>query len=164
LVATKDKKERVNLTIDPILRAAFDSTHSIHGKTLSELLENAIENLLGDEAPDILLEIQIEQQERKLAEMKEGLIEAKYLAAKKQAERKVQKAKSEVRDELAEKLETFREKKYQQGKTSIAFQINKRTIDWNVIKDLFKFRDRLEAQDWIESKLEEEGLIESRFN
>lgn len=163
MAATKDKKERVNLTIDPDLKAAFDATVKIHGKNLSGLLEEAIKDLLGDEAPDILLEFQIAEKERELAALNEGLIEARYLAKKKQAAKKVEKAKSEAVDDLAERLEAYRVSKFRETKKSIVTMWNNNSMNWERIVDLYEFKNKAEAKVWFREMLIEDGEIAARY-
>lgn len=74
-VIREGKKERVNISIDQNLKAAFDLTFPIHGKLISNFIEESTLNLLGDQAPDILLEIQIIEQEKRLKDMKMKLKE-----------------------------------------------------------------------------------------
>jgi hypothetical protein len=162
-MATKDKKERVNLTIDPDLKAAFDATVAIHGKNLSNLLEEAIKGLLGEDAPDVLLEFQIAEKERELANMKEGLIEARYLAKKKQAAKKVEKAKVEVNNELEERLESYRISKYRETKGSIVTMWNNNSMNWERIVDIYEFKNKAEAKVWFRDMLVNDGAIEARY-
>lgn len=163
MAATKDKKERVNLTIDPDLKAAFDATVKIHGKNLSGLLEEAIKDLLGDEAPDILLEFQIAEKERELAALNEGLIEARYLAKKKQAAKKVEKAKAEVKDDLEERLEAYRVSKYKETKKSIVTLWHNNSMNWERIVDIYEFKNKAEAKVWFREMLVADGEIEARY-
>lgn len=163
MAATKDKKERVNLTIDPDLKAAFDATVKIHGKNLSGLLEEAIKDLLGDEAPDILLEFQIAEKERELAALNEGLIEARYLAKKKQAAKKVEKAKAEVKDDLEERLEAYRVSKYKETKKSIVTLWHNNSMNWERIVDIYEFKNKTEAKVWFREMLVADGEIEARY-
>jgi len=163
MAATKEKKERVNLTVDPDLKAAFDATVTIHRMNLSNLLEDAIKNLLGEEAPDILIEFQIAEKERELVGLKEGLIEAKYIAKKKQAAKKVENAKAELRDDLGERLEAYRISKYNETKKSIITMWNNNSMNWERIVDLYEFKNKAEAKVWFREILIADGEIKARY-
>ena len=163
MVQAKEKKERVNLTIDPDLKKAFDTTISIHGKNLSGLLEEAIKDLLGEEAPDVLLEFQIAEKERELLELNAGLAEARYLAKKKQAAKKVEKAKSEAVDDLAKRLEAYRVSKFRETKKSIVTMSNNNSMNWERIVDLYEFKNKAEAKVWFREMLIADGDIAARY-
>jgi len=53
----------------------------------------------------------------------------------------------------------YRESKYEQHKKNIAYQVDHKTIDWNVIKKLFRFNSLTECKSWITKKLTADGLL-----
>lgn len=53
----------------------------------------------------------------------------------------------------------YREDKYNQWKKNIAYQIENKTIDWNVIKKLFRFTNMIECKTWINNKLKSDALL-----
>lgn len=57
-----------------------------------------------------------------------------------------------------EVLDKYRESKYQQWKISIAYQINHKSIDWDVLKKLFRFSNVNDCKTWITKRLREENL------
>jgi len=155
----KPNKDHVNLTIDPEKRALFDSLQPIHGKTLSDILDEALDSVIGDVSPDVLLEMSIKETELKLAEMKENLIEARYLAKKQQARKNVEIAKEAVMSDLDSRLEDLRNSKYEETKTNLAFMYKKRTIDWKVIMSVFEFSSQADAKDFVTRRLLQDHLI-----
>jgi hypothetical protein len=56
-------------------------------------------------------------------------------------------------------LSTHRNAMYDKWKTNMAFMVNKKTIDWGTVSDVFKFSTRAECEAYIINRLKEEGLI-----
>jgi len=56
-------------------------------------------------------------------------------------------------------VEQYRETKFNQWKKNIAYQIENKTIDWNVIKKLFRFSTMGDCKTWITMRLKAEKLI-----
>lgn len=56
-------------------------------------------------------------------------------------------------------IEQHREAKYNQWKTSIVIQIERNTIDWDVLKKLFRFSNIADCKSWVIGKLKNESLI-----
>lgn len=155
----KQNKERANLTVDPEKRAIFDLRYPIHGKTLSDLLDEALDRELRDIAPDLYLEMQIKEMELKLAELKSNHVEAKFLAKQRQARKDAETTQDKITEDLDSCLENMRNTKYEENKKSMAYQIKKKTIDWKVIMNVFGFKNQLETKDFIFARLTDEGLI-----
>jgi len=152
-------RERVDITVDREKRAIFDALFSIHGKTLSDIMDGALDSIIGDIAPDVLLEMSIKDAEIKIAEMKENLVEARYLAKQKQARKKVEVAKESVRSDRDSRLENLRNSKYEETKKSLSYQVKKRTIDWKVIMNVFDFPNQTDAKEYITERLQQDNLI-----
>lgn len=56
-------------------------------------------------------------------------------------------------------VEQYRATKFNQWKKNIAYQIENKTIDWNVIKKLFRFSTMGDCKTWITTRLKTEKLI-----
>lgn len=56
-------------------------------------------------------------------------------------------------------LSTHRNTMYDKWKTNMAFMVNKKTIDWGTVSDVFKFSTRAECEAYIINRLKEDGLI-----
>jgi len=56
-------------------------------------------------------------------------------------------------------IEQYRETKYNQWNKNISYQIKNKTIDWEVIKKLFRFNNNSECKTWISKKLTSDGLL-----
>lgn len=56
-------------------------------------------------------------------------------------------------------INQYREDKYNQWKKNLAYQIEHKTIDWNVIKKLFRFNTNAECKSWVTKKLSGDDLL-----
>lgn len=56
-------------------------------------------------------------------------------------------------------IDHYREAKYSQWKKNLVYQIEHNTIDWEVIKKLYRFSNVGECKNWIVRKLKDEKLI-----
>lgn len=56
-------------------------------------------------------------------------------------------------------LNTHRNAMYDKWETNMAFMVNKKTIDWNTVSDVFKFSTRAECEAYVINRLREDGLI-----
>lgn len=56
-------------------------------------------------------------------------------------------------------VDQFRETKYNQRKTNIAYMIKNKTLDWELNRRLFRFSNVNDCKKWLTGKLENEGLI-----
>lgn len=61
--------------------------------------------------------------------------------------------------ESRDMIEQYRETKYNQWNKNISYQIKNKTIDWEVIKKLFRFNNNNECKTWITKKLAVDGLL-----
>ena len=56
-------------------------------------------------------------------------------------------------------LNTHRNEMFEKWKKNLAFMVNKKTIDWNKVSDVFKFSTKTECETYVLNRLREEGLI-----
>jgi len=56
-------------------------------------------------------------------------------------------------------INQYREIKFNQWDKNISYQIKNKTIDWEVIKKLFRFNSMTECKTWITKKLTVDGLL-----
>jgi hypothetical protein len=153
-------KGRTNITIDLEKQALFNALQPIHGKNLSEFIDEALDSLIGEIAPDAIIELQIQETEIKLAALKEGLIEARLIAKQRQSRKKADTSKVQVKEELDTRLESFREEKFNSNKKSLAIQYKKHNIDWKRVAEIFEFSSQVDVKEYIVSRLKEEKLIQ----
>lgn len=55
-------------------------------------------------------------------------------------------------------VDQFRESKFNQWQKNIAYQIEHGTIDWEVLRKLFRFRTTTDCKSWVNTKLRSEHL------
>jgi len=70
-------RNRVNVTIDHNLKKMFEDTKEIHKKEWTEILEQAVRELMIETDPIKMLEYEIKIQEEKQEERRQALIRAK---------------------------------------------------------------------------------------
>lgn len=56
-------------------------------------------------------------------------------------------------------VKQHRETKYYQYNKNLAYQIKHKTIDWDVIRKLFRFNSKAECETWIHKRLSADGLL-----
>lgn len=152
-------KVPITISINAEKKGLFESLKSVHGKTFTDLMDEALDNLLMDIAPDTTLELQIQEKELELAELRQKHAEAKYLVAQQTTRKQFETAKAEIQDDKIRILESMRISKYEEAKKSLAYQVKKRTIDWKVISNVFEFPTRAEAKNFVITKLTQDKLI-----
>lgn len=152
-------KVPITLNIDAEKKAIFEALRPIHGKSFSDILDEALDSVIGEESPDTLIELQIQDAEVKLAQLKSNLVEAKFITAQRKAHKSVSSSKTKIKEDLEAKLETLRESKYIDNKISLATQVKRRSIDWKVIMNVFEFQSQSEAKVYVLDKLKADGMI-----
>jgi len=117
----------------------------LKGHNISQVCRDAIDVLLKLDGDDIeMINQQLVNIEKRMQEL---TLEKKFLLEQLQVL------------EESQYRETFREGKYQQYRTNLAFMIKNKTIDWNTQKSLFKFNSTQEVKKWMLDKLIADGLI-----
>ena len=139
-------KVPITMKIDHNKKVLFESTKHIHGKTFTGALDESITNYLSDTVPADLLELEIQQTEDILKELRENLIKARMVQDQNSANG------TKADDEY---LEQFREKKFDKNKKEIVTQIDNNSISWGTIMKVFMFKNKKETQMWILKKIEE---------
>lgn len=117
----------------------------LKGVNLSQLFRDALDtslrvsgddkDMLESQLTDIRKQIEILQLEEKLV-----LDQLKTLESK-------------------DVVDQFRESKFNQRKTNIAYMIKQRAVDWELLRKLFRFSTTNECKSWLTDKLKNEGLI-----
>lgn len=139
-----DPLASVNLKINPEKRRLAD----LKNINLSELLRTSLDIRLGFSGVTGEGEQMLTEQLAEIEKQMEIL----------QLEKKI------VLDQLSalrskETVALDREMIYQKWKKSLAFQVERNTIDWTHQKQLFKFKRISDCKKWILSKLEADNLI-----
>jgi len=153
----EQKKAHLNLSINPNLAEIFEELTPVHGKTFSGFLEEKILELLGDIAPDILMEREIRSTETKLAELKENLPSVKFAYNQ---YRKTKQADNSKGDGLKDsRLEEQREVLFNRYFETLRYQAeNNRGHDWVKLQTDFGFKSKSETQKYIYEKLANQGV------
>ena len=139
-------KVPITLKINHNKKTLFESTKQIHGKTFTDALDEVITKYLSDIVPADLLELEIQQTEDILKELRENLIKTRMV----QDQNLINENKTDDTH-----LERFRDEKFIESKKSITTQIKNNSISWGKIMDVFMFKNKKETQVWILKKIEE---------
>ena len=141
-------KVPITLKINHNKKTLFESTKQIHGKTFTDALDEVITKYLSDIVPADLLELEIQQTEDTLKELRENLIKARMVQEQEQNPASTNKADDEY-------LKQFREDKFSKNKKEIITQIKNNSISWGIIMKVFMFSNKKETRIWILKKIEE---------
>ncbi len=156
-MSNKNTKVPITLKIDVRKKMLLESTKYIHGKTFSDVLDEALDRILMEIAPAEFLELRISDTEQYLAELKQNLAEVRFL----QEQQKIALAKEtqagKHTDEHDPKTDVMRLEIFNKYKESLAWQKKTNQLDWSRITDLFMFNSKTEARDWLFSQLQEEA-------
>jgi hypothetical protein len=143
------KKDRVNCSIDPVLKKLFETSTSFHKKTFSELLEEAVIAELERIDPVVLINYKIEKRESELGQLYMDLAAAKALKGN-YAEIKERALKSESE---ADEQEQERIAYVQRNESVLRYQIDHKTIDWKDQALKLGLKAPKDAEDFITSIL-----------
>lgn len=153
------KITRVNktLTVDPVKITLFEETKKIHGINISDFLDQKLEEFLTIHAPDEIQRMKIQKLNDELRDAEETLRNIEFMMN----QRKTQQKKKEVEESKQEITYTFFEN-YEFCKDSLASMINRKLEDWKQWADVYKFKDKAEAEAVIKEALQKEGLLGCR--
>lgn len=136
----------ITLKVDHNKKILFESTKQIHGKTFTDALDESITRYLFDTVPADLLELEIQQTEDTLKELRENLVKVRMVQEQSQT------TESKPDDEY---LKQFRDDKFTKNKKEIVAQLKNNSISWGTIMKIFMFTNKNETQIWILKKIEE---------
>lgn len=124
-----------------------DKVHlaKIQGINISQLCRDALDTRLKFSEGDL------EMFQSKLAEI-EKQIESLSL------EKKIMLDQIKLL-ESEDELQTYRDGKYQKNRESYAYMVSKNTIDWQLNKQLLRFKNIEETKSFILRKLQDDGLL-----
>lgn len=155
---TQSKKAHLNLSINPDILTAFDSLQPIHKREYSEFVEEKLLEFIEQLAPDVIMEMKIQEAKEHLAEMEDGLPALKFAYGNIRKIKKEDASKKEVDDELI-KLEHRRDEKYKSNFEALKRQVlaNKK-LQWDTLQNLFWFKNRLETENYVLGRLRADGV------
>ena len=150
-------KVPLTLSVHIEKKELFEATKSIHGKTLTDYLDQCLDALFLEIAPDKALEIQIQNTKVELVEMENNFSKVSLLMEQvRKTQKKPKKQEEKVTDSGLEKI---RLEKFNNNKKSIYKQVTTGYADWKKFADIYLFDTANEAREWIMAKLQEEKLL-----
>lgn len=152
---TDVKKAHLNLSINPDYARLFANLEPIHGMTLSGFLEEKLKELFQEKAPDKLMELEIQETELRLAELKNSLPIIKFTC---ENLRELHKNAQEQRGQETTQNNDWLEK-YNQSKDTMANQVNRKYAEWKKIADNWGFKSAKEAEEKVTEQLKKDNLL-----
>ena len=150
-------KVKITTTLDLDVKEAFESTAGIHQKGYGEMLDKSIRELLVElnQTPYIDMEIARTEQEtlkwstktQKLKLMKERISKINSIS------------KNNGDCNKAKEHESYRNKRFlevyaaKEKMDLLKINLKKGNVNWERVIELYKFKDKDEAQKWIERKV-----------
>ncbi len=150
--------------LDMEKKRLVDVTGPLYDKNLSQVLDDALTEYLKQYAPLELLDLEIRRQEEQLAYLKSErskfsdrarLTEVIQATSQQQAKevRQQQDSLNKMRDDKFENPENVR---------SLAYQVQHKTIDWNLIKTRYCYDSAIDAREDVLTRLLALGKIKDK--
>lgn len=158
---TSVSKSHLNLSINPDIAELFNSMSAIHGKTYSGFLEEKILELAEELAPDMLMELKIKETRELLSQLESDLPSVKSACKSLRNHKKEELKKNSVQYMEEAKLEEYRETMYQRYLDTFTYQVKHNKFDWTLVMADFKFKTKIEAQEWVYARLKNDGITRS---
>lgn len=156
------KKAGVSVYIDLGLKEMVDIIAPLHGTTLSELINHMMENYVKEHAPCEILDKKISDLEIELSTLKSEREACSKSANVADAVKHYQAEQAAKQEHEAQASQEFRQSKFNDPETirSLTYQIKKKTIDWNTIKNTLMFPSAIDARIEVLSYLLQLGKID----
>jgi hypothetical protein len=150
--------------LDMEKKRLVDVTGPLYDKNLSQVLDDALTEYLKQYAPLELLDLEIRRQEEQLAYLKserskfsdrKRITEVIQATSQQQAQevRQQQDSLNKMRDDKFENAENVR---------SLAYQVQHKTIDWNLIKTRYCYDSAIDAREDVLTRLLALGKIQDK--
>ena len=149
-------KAPITTTLDVRLKELFDQTKSIHGKDMSSILNESVADFLKEYCPIEIFDLEIQQKEQELQELRKTKDEAIYAYEARQKELQKQK---KVEVETDSFLDDLRNKKFSKNIDAVLKQLQAgRPPNWKNLAPLYQFASERDMKEWFFAKMNEEGI------
>ena len=146
-------KVPITVNIDHNKKMLFESIKAVHGKTFTDILDEAVTKCLNEIVPADIIEAKILEKEQELMQLRQDLAQARIVQ---QQVAVVQKES----DETEEYLEKIRNEKFSnENLESITKLWNRGDLNWNALMNTYQFNNKNETRNWFMEKLREAGAI-----
>lgn len=148
-------KIRSTVTIDDRLKSLFDASRNIHGKTFSEVTEEAIRKLLDEYVPGQYLENLIDEKNEELVELQ------KARAYKKALEQHIRNEQtSKQGDDKEDSMDILRNQKFPKIAKTVRTNLkNGFAPNWDGISAQLMFDSPQKCKKWVMTKMVQDGYI-----
>lgn len=143
--------DKVTTAIDLEYKLAFELTKDQHNKGYKEALEIGVLSIIAEVDPVKAAQLRIQKYEQLLAEERQLL--ANYELIK-----QVRKPEVKKHDEELDKITQLRNEKYAAHFDSLKRQALKKSLQWDTLQSLFRFKNKFETEDYILGRLREDGV------
>jgi hypothetical protein len=143
---------KITTLIDLDVKTTFDLLSSIHKKNYRDAIESGALSIISEADPEKALEMRLAKQEQEISETRQALAQVRL-------NKELKKQTVEIELKEVSDTEKIRLEKYENDKQALANQVNRHTIDWKVIQNLYVFKSILEAENYITGKLMDDKLI-----
>ncbi len=143
---------KVTTNMDLETKLAFELTMDLHHKSYKDALELGALSIISDVDPEKASELRIQKMEQMLAEERQALANYKLI-------KKVKKPEIKKQDEEINKIEQYREEKYQSNVEALKRQAKNNRFQWDTLQTLFRFKNRFETEDYITGRLKTDGYM-----
>ena len=153
-------RESLNTMVDKDLKQMFEATRSVHNLSFGDLIDKAIRELLISLNQASIFEHEIIRKDLEISKMIQEQTELKTLWEQIK-NRKIPgiENKNNGDGDKAKELEAYRNKRFLDAYAAkekldlLKINLKKGNVNWERVTELYKFKNKDEAQTWIESKV-----------
>ena len=156
------KKAGVSVYIDLDLKGMVDIIAPLQGTTLSELINNMMEAYIKEHSPSDIIDKKISELENDILRLKTERATVTKSLNIEDILKHAQAEQAAKQEHEAQASQEFRQSKFNDPETirSLTYQIKKKTIDWNTIKNTLMFPSAIDARIEVLSYLLQLGKID----
>jgi|GEM_PF-6973752 hypothetical protein len=148
-------KAKVTTNIDPYLKASFEATAGLHGKTFSSVLEDGIQITLAEVSPLEYLKLMISQKEHELSEMRSRVAEIEVLESQKKMI-----AKKPIQDDYDSVFAEKREELFVTGAGTVMNMLKRnQTPNWKNFYMKYGFKSARDLEVFVRTEATKRGII-----
>ena len=157
-----NRKAGVSVYIDLDLKGMVDIIAPLQGTTLSELINNMMEAYIKEHSPSDIIDKKISELENDILRLKTERATVTKSLNIEDILKHAQAEQAAKQEHEAQASQEFRQSKFNDPETirSLTYQIKKKTIDWNTIKNTLMFPSAIDARIEVLSYLLQLGKID----
>ena len=153
-------RESVNTMVNKDLKQMFEATRGVHNLSFGDLLDKAIRELLISLNQAPIIDHEIARKDLEISKLIQEQTELKTLREQiKNLKIPGIQNKNNGDGDKAKELESYRNKRFLEVYATkekldlLKINLKKGNVNWERVTELYKFKNKDEAQTWIESKV-----------